>query len=215
MEKTMGKPTKRPSKNRTLILTTTGMLIAIGILMPQVFHSVPNAGSIFLPMHIPVLLCGLICGAVAGGLSGAVTPIISWLIFGMPPAPNALVPMVFELFVYGLVSGAVNGLLLKNDKTKKFSFVIALLVAMLAGRIVSIAVKLVLLSAIFGGSLNEVFTAALMGGFVICWPGIIIQLGFIPALMATLEKANILVKYRLSETPKGQDSVLQTSEKIS
>lgn len=184
------------STRRTLTLTTTGMLMAIGILMPQIFHAVPNAGSIFLPMHIPVLLCGLLCGPVMGAICGALTPVVSWAIFGMPPAPNALVPMVFELLVYGLVAGILNIVFSKNVRTRKIAYIPSLVAAMLAGRIVSIIVKLILLAGIMGGTVNDVFIAALMGGFVTCWPGVIIQLVFIPALMAVLKKANIIVKYQ-------------------
>ena len=37
-------------------MTITGCCIALGIILPMAFHMIPNAGSIFLPMHIPVLL---------------------------------------------------------------------------------------------------------------------------------------------------------------
>ena len=50
--------------NHTKNLIMTALCIALGIVLPVAFHSIPNAGSIFLPMHIPVLLCGLICGDV-------------------------------------------------------------------------------------------------------------------------------------------------------
>ena len=38
-------------KTRDLVLTA--MFIALGVALPQAFHAVPNAGSVFLPMHIP------------------------------------------------------------------------------------------------------------------------------------------------------------------
>ena len=43
-------------------MVVAGMCIALGVVLPMAFHSIPNAGSIFLPMHIPVLICGLLCG---------------------------------------------------------------------------------------------------------------------------------------------------------
>ena len=48
------------SKTKQIVLT--GLFIALGLVLPMAFHSIPNAGNIFLPMHIPVLLCGLVCG---------------------------------------------------------------------------------------------------------------------------------------------------------
>lgn len=38
------------------------------------FHVIPNGGSVFLPMHIPVLICGLFCGAPYGLACGIITP---------------------------------------------------------------------------------------------------------------------------------------------
>lgn len=192
---------EKTTKNRTLLITTTAMLISVGILLPQIFHTVPNAGGVFLPMHVPVLLCGLICGPVAGALAGALTPVLSWAIFGMPPAPTALVPMIFELFVYGLVTGLCSRAFSKREKPLKAPYVPSLLIAMLCGRVISIIVKMILLSAIMGGNPNKVIIAALMGGFVTCWPGVLIQITFIPLLMTALDKAGILQKYVMPSVP--------------
>ena len=37
-------------------LVSCALCIALGVLLPMAFHVIPNAGSIFLPMHIPVLV---------------------------------------------------------------------------------------------------------------------------------------------------------------
>ena len=43
-----------------------GLLLSIGIVLPQVFHLTggPTSGATFLPMHIPVLIAGLLLGPV-------------------------------------------------------------------------------------------------------------------------------------------------------
>lgn len=38
----------------------TAVCIALCVVLPMAFHSIQNAGAIFCPMHIPVLLCGLL-----------------------------------------------------------------------------------------------------------------------------------------------------------
>ena len=43
-------------------LTLTALSVALCVVLPIAFHAIPNAGSVMLPMHIPVLLCGLVCG---------------------------------------------------------------------------------------------------------------------------------------------------------
>ena len=40
-------------------LVMAALFTAIGVVLPQAFHMIPNAGSIILPMHIPVLICGM------------------------------------------------------------------------------------------------------------------------------------------------------------
>ena len=38
------------------------MFVALCVVLPIAFHGIPDAGSVFLPMHIPVLICGMVCG---------------------------------------------------------------------------------------------------------------------------------------------------------
>ena len=82
------------------------LFITLGVLIPQLFHSI-GAGPMFLPMHIPVLLAGFLAGPVIGSYVGILTPILSHLLTGMPPvAPVPMLPiMIFELFTYGFVAG--------------------------------------------------------------------------------------------------------------
>ena len=49
-------------------LVYTGLLVAVGVLLPQVFHIFGSsaAGMVFLPMHIPVLRGGLLLGPMSG-----------------------------------------------------------------------------------------------------------------------------------------------------
>ncbi|MBQ9115423.1 MAG: ECF transporter S component, partial [Clostridia bacterium] len=63
----------------TLKLTYAAMLAAIAVLFPQLFHltGIPGAGQMFLPMHIPVLICGLWLGPFCGGAVGAIAPLLS------------------------------------------------------------------------------------------------------------------------------------------
>ena len=91
-------------------MVLTALFVAIGVVLPQAFHAVPNAGSVFLPMHIPGLIAGYFVGPVYGLACGILTPLLSHLIFGMPPAP-VLPGMLCELAVYGLMTGLLNRVL--------------------------------------------------------------------------------------------------------
>lgn len=170
------------SNTKRMILAA--LFVALGVVLPMAFHSIPNAGSIFLPMHIPVLLCGLICGWAYGLGCGVLAPLLSSLMTGMPPA--AILPgMLCELAVYGLVSG----LLLKVIHTKRtiVDLYLALIGAMIAGRLVSGALSALIFRA--GSYSLAAWTTA---SFVTALPGIAIQLVLIPILVMALQRAGLV-----------------------
>ena len=169
-------------KTRDLVLTA--MFIALGVILPQLFHVIPNGGILFSPMHIPVLLCGLLLGPLPGLIAGIVTPILSHLIFSMPPAPM-LMGMIVELAVYGLVAGLMMKALKNVDGILKIY--IALIVAMLSGRIVAGLVNAFVLNA---G--NYSMQAWISGYFIGGLPGIITHLILIPIIVVALQKANLI-----------------------
>ena len=121
-------------KSTTKRLTAGALMLAFGIALPQIFHltGIPQAGEIFLPMHIPVILTGFVIGGDYGFIIGVLTPIISHFVTGMPGTPR-LPFMIGELAIYGLVSG----LLYHNAglRNKKFGGLITLIASMLAGRL--------------------------------------------------------------------------------
>lgn len=57
---------KETQHTKTLKLCTGALLLAAGILLPQVFHMIGGQamGGMFLPMHLPVFVAGLLLGAV-------------------------------------------------------------------------------------------------------------------------------------------------------
>ena len=172
------------NKNQTKQLVLTAMCIALGVVLPYAFHSIPNSGSILLPMHIPVLLCGLLLGWPYGLASGILTPLLSSFITGMPPMAY-LPSMLCELAVYGLMSGLLSQFI--HTKKRVIGIYIQLIVAMLMGRIVY-----GLLNAFIFSAGKFTFNAFILGAFVTALPGIIIQLILIPAIILILEKARVI-----------------------
>lgn len=170
------------------------LCIAIGIVLPMMFHAIPNAGSILLPMHIPVLLCGLLCGPVFGILCGILTPVLSSLLTGMPPA-FVLPSMVCELAVYGLIAGLMKQLI--HGKNALVNAYIQLLIAMLAGRIVYGILNALIFSA--GTYSIKIFISA---AFVTAFPGIIIQLLFVPAMAVLLDKVGNMAMHKQLQKQK-------------
>ena len=170
------------SKTRRLVLTA--LFIAIGVVLPQAFHAIPNAGSIFLPMHIPVLIAGFAVGPLFGAICGILTPILSHLIFGMPPA-MMLAQMICELAVYGFMTGLLNSLIkIKNPVVKNYA---VLILSMLSGRLAYGILNALIFKA---GSYS--LQAWLSAAFISALPGIAIQLILIPILVARLRKADLI-----------------------
>lgn len=171
-------------KQTTKQIIIAALCIAMGIILPMAFHSIPNAGKIFLPMHIPVLICGLACGWQYGLICGILTPFLSSILTGMPPIAY-LPSMLCELAVYGLVSG----ILVHHIHTKKhyLNVYIALIIAMIAGRI-----TMGILNAFIFQAGNYKFSLWITGAFATALPGIIIQLLIIPTIIVALKKANLI-----------------------
>ena len=169
---------------RSYLLTATFVMLAV--LVPWLFHQFHLAGPTFLPMQIFVLLAGLLFGWRAGLLVGLLTPLVSYFISGMP-AVNILPQVIIEVSAYGLIAGLLR-------EKYHLRTIWSLLGAMIGGR-------LALLSAIsimylVGGQsystlgLESNPLASIWSTLSQSWPGIIIQLAFIPAMVWLAEKFN-------------------------
>jgi niacin transporter len=169
---------------KTKQLVFTALCIALGVVLPLTLHAVPNAGSVLLPMHIPVLLCGLICGWPYGLACGILTPALSSLLTGMPPAPY-LPSMLLELAAYGLSAA----LLLRFVRTGNDfrDLCISLVGALIAGRLV-----MGVLNALIFRAGSYTFQAWIAASFVTALPGIIIQLIILPVIIQILKKAGVI-----------------------
>ena len=166
--------------NQVKRMMFTALLMACGVVMPMMLHSIPNAGRILLPMHIPVLLCGLYCGGLYGLICGVFTPLLSFMMTSMP-GPGYLLPMMVELAVYGLVSGIMMDRVHSVKGTKKV--LLCLVIAMLAGRIVYGLMNALVLRA--GQYSIAMWVSA---SFVTAAPGIAAQLILIPLIMKLLKR---------------------------
>lgn len=175
-------------------LVLSAMFMAIGLVLPFITGQIQQIGSMLLPMHIPVLFCGLICGWQYGAVVGFVLPLLRYVLFGMPPIFPTGVSMSFELAVYGAVIGLIMQQLSKRNTTdsgKNYvrNLYLALIGAMLAGRIVWGLVRFILARATMQPFTMEMFMA---GAFLTAIPGIIVQLILIPGIMAALKRAGVL-----------------------
>lgn len=176
-------------------MVQAAVFLALGLVLPFVTGQIPQVGSMLLPMHIPVLLCGMICGGGYGMIIGIICPLLRSVLFGMPAVfPNA-VAMAFELGTYGFVSGFLYS-------RSKWQCVLAvekcLIAAMISGRLVWGAVMYVLMAVTGSAFTLQLFLA---GAFLDAIPGIILQLILIPVCMFALNRAG-LVPFRRRSAEK-------------
>jgi len=175
-------------------LVVTGMLIALCVVLPMAFHTIPRAGSVLLPMHIPVLLAGLVCGWKSGLITGIIGPVFSTMISGMPPTMALASLMSVELGVYGLVAGLVMSFV--RTKSAALDLYISLIAAMLLGRV---AAGFAQIFYFFGGAyVDGVWTVSytwalwVTAYFATSLPGLVIQLAFIPSVVMALERERVI-----------------------
>ena len=157
-------------------LVLAAMFLALALVLPFLTGQIPQIGGMLLPMHLPVFLCGLICGWPYGLAVGLVLPLLRHLLFAMPPLISA-VPMAFELAAYGGIVGFLYG-------RSRWQCVIALyrslLVAMVVGRVVWAAVRMVMIGVVQVPFSLEIF----------------LQLVVIPVVMVALDRTGMVRFHR-------------------
>ena len=157
---------------------------ALGIVLPMAFHALPGAGNVWLPMHIPVLICGLVAGPASGVAAGILAPVLSSLLTGMPAAP-ILPSMTCELVVYGFVTGVLSARVRTGHLAA--DLYVSLVAAMLCGRVAGGVLQALIFSA---GSYS--LAAWVTGSFVTGLPGIVLQLAVVVPVVVALERAGLV-----------------------
>ena len=159
-------------------LAASAVCMAFGIILPIVFHITGIAGSIFLPMHIQVMIAGLFAGARMGLIVGACTPVLSSLITGMPPVMPTLPIMAPELAAYGCMGGYLH-------HRCHLPVWAALIGAMIAGRGAAVLGAFLLVSVL---NIQLSPLVYITGAVVKGLPGIVLQLVIVPLIVNRLER---------------------------
>ena len=166
-------------------ITTTGMCLALCMLLPFLTGQIPQIGNALSPMHIPVLLCGIVCGGGYGALLGFIAPLLRSLLLNSPPLFPIATAMAFELAAYGLASGIIYRLLPK----KTIHIYSSLIGAMLIGRIVWGVTRFIMA---FLFDVEFTIKMFLSGAFIIAIPAIICHIILIPIIVIILKNAGLM-----------------------
>ncbi|MBQ8174036.1 MAG: ECF transporter S component [Clostridia bacterium] len=164
-------------QNKTLRnVIRSALFLALAYVLPFLTAGIPEFGSMLCPMHLPVLLCGFLCGWPWGLAVGAIAPLFRSLTLGMPVLFPKAVCMALELAAYGAAAGIFYKLLPR----RRISTYVALLIAMVAGRLVYGAAMLVCLGIQGKGYALSAFLASTVTGAI---PGIVLQILLIPIIV--------------------------------
>lgn len=167
-------------------MTLAAACLALCMVLPFLTGQIPQIGGMLSPMHIPALLAGFLCGPWWALAVGAIAPLLRHFTLHMPPLITA-VAMSFELAAYGCFAG----LLYRKLPKKTSSVYIALIAAMILGRLVW-GVVMVVISGVTGSAFT--WAAFLAGAFTKAIPGIILHILLIPVIVLALERAGLLEK---------------------
>lgn len=172
-------------KQNSYSMIISGLMLSLCYILPNFTGNIPVIGSMMLPMHLPVFLCGFLAGPWWAMAVGFIAPVSRSLLMTMPPMSVA-VPMGFEMAVYGLVSGLLFQHL-AGLKLKMLSRIyISLLSAMVLGRAVYGTIKVFMT---FATPNQYTFSAFIAGTVTSGIPGIILQLLLVPVVVLAVEKA--------------------------
>lgn len=132
--------------------------VACNLLLPQVFHLIPQGGIIFAPLSFVILAGAYKFGWKTGLLAALASPLINHAITGMP-AWEVMPVMTLKLAVIALVAGLA---------AQRFQTVNLLLI-----------MAVVLVSMVLGALGELVLTggiAATISDITVGWPGILLQI---------------------------------------
>lgn len=101
-------------------IVATALVIA-NVLLPQLFHAVPDGGRIWLPIFFFTLVGSWRYGLQVGLLTAALSPLCSAMLFGMPGA--AMLPVIIAKSLIIATTAATASRLFGQASVLKVAFV--------------------------------------------------------------------------------------------
>lgn len=158
-----------------------GVLLAVGLVLSLVIHSIGGQqfGTIFGPLNFVALTTGVVAGPWVGLTVGIVLPLLSSVIFGMPPLmPPIAVFMALQLGTYGILTGLFE--------RRNLNIFLNLAISIIAGGVVY-SLGYYVIGYMVGIHLQPL--TAILLSFALGLPGIVIQFLLIPTIRYSIKRA--------------------------
>ena len=133
------------------------VFVACNLVLPQLFHLIPQGGVIFSPLSLVILVGAYKFGWKTGLLAALASPLVNHLITGMP-AWEVMPVMTLKLAVLALVAG----LAAQRFKTVSLPLLVGVI---LVSKAIGCLGEFILTGGI----------AATIADFTIGWPGLLLQ----------------------------------------
>lgn len=133
------------------------VFVACNLLLPQLFHLIPQGGIIFSPLSLVILVGAYKFGWKTGLMAAALSPLVNHLVTGLP-AWGVLPVMTMKLGVLALVAGLTAQYFRKVSLPLMMGVVLA---SMLIGCLGELLIT---------GGLSST-----IADFTIGWPGLLLQ----------------------------------------
>jgi len=134
------------------------IFVAGNLLMPQLVHTVPKGGLIFLPIYFFTLIAGYKFGFKVGLLTALLSPLVNHFLFGMPPAAVLPIILIKSVLLAFMASAVAN----KYRKVSIFHLLLVVLGYQVIGSLIEWAI-------------TQSFASAIQD-FTIGVPGMLIQI---------------------------------------
>ena len=134
------------------------IFVACNLVLPQVFHIIPQGGIIFSPLSLVILVGAYKFGWKTGLLAALASPLVNHLLTGMP-AWSVLPVMTMKLAVLALVAGFTA----QHFKTVSLPLLVGVV---LVTKVLEALGELILTGGI----------AATIADFTIGWPSLLLQI---------------------------------------
>lgn len=134
------------------------VFVACNLVLPQVFHLIPQGGVMFSPLSLVILAGAYKFGWKTGLLAAVLSPLVNHLLTGLP-AMEVLAVMTLKLAVLAVVAGLVS------QRFRSVSLPL-LLGVVLASKLLGCLGELALTGGI----------ASTIADFTIGWPGLLLQI---------------------------------------
>ncbi|MCC8087969.1 MAG: ECF transporter S component [Rikenellaceae bacterium] len=150
-----------------------GGMIAGNVILPAVCHLIPQGGLIFLPIYFFTLLGAYKYGIKVGLLIGLLSPVMNYLLTGMPPV-SMLAPIMVKSVLLAVIA---------SYAAKRFGkFSILILLSVVAGY------------QLMGTAFEWVYTGSIymaLQDFRMAVPGMLLQVFGVYAILKTAARYGI------------------------